>query len=139
MFGRTSSSAAFCISGWRNLNTISGSPAGEAVFVSDAPAQDEGMVVESEVGGVEEEDFPDPGLENRTLRDKIDTELLCGSRDKITVFEENLCRREPIRLQNKLAFEILDLVERVAVAVLTLLEIGNPGGPRFAHYHYYSS
>src|SRR6516162_3555765 len=95
MFGRTSSSAAFCISGWRNLNTISGSPAGEAVFVSDAPAQDEGMVVESEVAAVEEEDFPDPGLENRTLRDKIDTELLCGSRDKITVFEENLCRREP--------------------------------------------
>jgi hypothetical protein len=29
---------------------------GEAVYVSDAPAQDESMVVESEVSGVEEED-----------------------------------------------------------------------------------
>jgi hypothetical protein len=97
------------------------------------------MVVESEVGRVEEEDFPDQGLENHTFGDEIDTEFLCGSRYNITVLEENLCRGEPVRLQNKLAFQILDIIERVAVAVLALLEIGNPGGPRFAHCHCTSS
>ena len=49
---------------------------GEAVFVGDALAQDERVVVELEVGGVQEEHFPDRGLQDDPFVIKADPALL---------------------------------------------------------------
>jgi len=114
-------------------------PRGEAVYVPDAPPQNERVVVEPEVGGVQEHHFPDPGLEDHALVDVVDAELLRGLRHQFAILEEDFCRRETVGLQDQLALEILDLVERMAVAVLTLLEISNPRGLRWTCRHGSSS
>jgi hypothetical protein len=60
------------------------------------------MIVKPEVGGIEEEHFSDPRLENDTLIDKINPELLCRLRDQLSILEENLCRRETVRFRMSL-------------------------------------
>jgi hypothetical protein len=104
---------------------------GEAIHVPYTPAQDERMVVEPEVRGIQEHHFPDPGLEQQALVVVVDAKLLRRLRHQLAILEEDFCSRETVGLQDQLALEILDLVERMAVAVLTLLEAGNPRGLRW--------
>src|SRR6266536_2584149 len=103
----------------------------EAIFVRNAPSQDERMVVEPEVGGVQEEHFPDLGLKDHTLVDEPNTELLRRARNQVAILEEDFCGRKTVGLQDELALEIVNLIEWTAVAVLTLFEVSNPSWPRF--------
>src|SRR6516162_4964043 len=100
----------------------------EAVYVPDAPPQDERVIVEPEIGGIQEHHLPDPGLEDHALVDVIDAELFRCLPHQLAILQENFCRGKTVRLQDQLALKILDLIERMAVAVLTLLEISDSRG-----------
>src|SRR6266851_6682188 len=107
----------------------------EAVFVGHTPSQDERMVVEPEIGGVQEEHFANLGLKDHTLIDEIDTEFLCGPRHQLAILEAGVCGRKAIGLQDKFALEILNLVEWTVVAVFPLLEVSWPRGLQFLRGH----
>jgi hypothetical protein len=64
------------------------------------------MIVELEIGGVQENHFADLGLKNHALIDEVDAEFLSGPRHQPAVFEEGFCSREMVGLQDKLALEI---------------------------------
>src|ERR1700722_3983426 len=111
----------------------------EAVFVEYPPSQDERMVIELEIGGVQEEHFTDLRFKDHILIDEVDPEILCGPRHQLAIFEERFCGRKAVGFQDKLALEILNLIEWTAVAVFPLLEIGLPRGRQFLHRHHCSS
>src|SRR6266542_1975478 len=99
---------------------------GKAVFVQDAPAQDEGVVVEAEVRGVQENHFPDLGpLAFELTGGEIDVGLLRRVLHDLGEIEEPLLGGEAVRLENDLALEVMHFVEWVTVAVVSLLELGN--------------
>jgi hypothetical protein len=87
------------------------------------------MVVEPKIGCVQEDHFPDLGLKDHTLVDEADTELLRRPGHQLAIVEEDFCGRETVGLQDKLALEIMNLIEWTAVAVLTLFS--NSRRPRF--------
>src|SRR6266702_1938801 len=97
------------------------------------------MIVELEIGGVQENHFADLGLKNHALIDEVDAEFLSGPRHQPAVFEEGFCGRKTVGLQDKLALEILNLIEWTAVAVFPLLEISWPCGLQFLRRHHCSS
>jgi hypothetical protein len=96
---------------------------GEAVRVANTPPQNECVIVESKISRIPEEHFPDLRLRGQPLVDKTNTELLCSLRDQLAIVEEGLCRRETVGLQDELALEILDIIQRMPVAILAPLEI----------------
>ena len=88
-------------------------------------AKDEGVVVEAKVGRIEEENFPDarlPVLEG--LAGEIDVGLLRGSLHQPGELVEAVDRCEAVALEDELGFDVLNVVERVAVAVPALLACG---------------
>jgi hypothetical protein len=94
---------------------------GKAVFIVETPAQDERVVIESKVCGIQEQDFPDLGeriLE--TLSGKVDVRIFRGAPHQLGKPPEAVDRRETIALEDDLGFEIVNLVERMAVAVPSL-------------------
>lgn len=94
---------------------------GKAVLVGEAPAQDEGVVVEAEVLRIEEQHLANlrpqalggAGIEIHTL-------LLGHARDDLREIEEALQRGEAQALEDDLRFEVMHIVERVPVRIKAL-------------------
>src|SRR5438093_3805215 len=102
---------------------------GKSVFVQDAPAQDEGVVVQAKVLGVEEHHLPDLGsLAVEMAGREIDVGLLRRVLHDLREVEESLLGGETVRLENDLALEIVHLVEGVTVAIVSRLELRNQRG-----------
>ena len=88
-------------------------------------AKDEGVVVEPKVGRIEEENFPDARLRIlEGLAGEIDLGLSRGSLHQPGELVEALDRCETVALEDELGFDVLNAVERVAVAVLAFLARG---------------
>ena len=85
---------------------------GEARFVDNALPQDEGVIVESKVGCIQEHHLPDCGLEDDSFVGKSHTKFLRRLCHQLSVIKKDLCGREGIGLEDKLALEILNVVER---------------------------
>src|SRR5262249_20069650 len=97
----------------------------KAVHVVDPPAQDKGVVVESEVLRIQEEDFPN--LRSHALEffgGVINIGRLSGATYDFAKIAEILYGGETLPLEDDLAFEIMKVIERMAVAVGSLFEIG---------------
>jgi hypothetical protein len=101
---------------------------GEAVLIGDAPSQDERIVVEPEIRGVQEEHFPDLGLQHHALRREPDTKLLGRPTHELAILLENLGGGEAVGLEDQLALEVLNVVERMSVTVFPRLEIRHSVG-----------
>src|SRR5262245_44084440 len=90
----------------------------KAVLERDAPPQDECVVVEAEVGRVEEDDLADLGGLMRHVRGLVaDVDAIGDAAHELPELEEALRRGEAVRLEDELALEVVDLVARVPVAV----------------------
>ena len=97
----------------------------EPVDVLGPPAQDEGVVVEPEVGRIEEENFSDARLRLlEGLAREIDAGLLGGPLHQPGEVVEAVDRREAVTLEDDLGFDVLNVVQRVPVAVPPLLVRG---------------
>jgi hypothetical protein len=97
---------------------------GKAVLIAETPAQDERVIIESKVCGVQEQDFPDLGegiLE--TLSGEVNVHLFRGAPHQLGKLSEAVDGREAVALEDYLGFEILNFVERMTVAVPPLLRI----------------
>jgi hypothetical protein len=97
---------------------------GKPVLIVETPAQDERVVIESKVCGVQEQDFPDLGeriLE--TLAGEVNVHLFRGALHQLGKVSEAVDGREAVALEDDLRFDIVNLVERMAVAVPSLLRI----------------
>ena len=102
----------------------------KAVPVGNPPPQDERVGVELEVGGIEEEHFPDlERLVDEPLGVKVNAVLLGRPSQDLAEVEQALAGREMVRLQNELAFEVLDLVEGKAITVLARFQIRHTPRP----------
>src|SRR5262245_1212172 len=102
----------------------------EAVLVGNPPPQDEGVVVEPEVGGIEEEHFPNlQRLVGEPFGVEPDAVFLGGPSQDLAEVEQALSGREMVRPQDEFAFEILDFVEGKAVTVLARLQVGHAPRP----------
>ena len=88
-------------------------------------AKDEGVVVEPKVGRIEEENLPDARLRvPEGLAGEIDVGLLRGSLHQPGELVEAVDRREAVALEDELGFDVLNVVQRVAVAVPAFLARG---------------
>src|SRR5262249_1141786 len=105
-------------------------PDGEPVLVGDAPPQDEGIVVESEIRRVHEEDFANlqRGIDE-IFAGEIDVGLGCRPTHDLGKIEEALAGGEVVRSQDELALEVLDLVGWKGVGVPARLHVGDPRNP----------
>ena len=91
---------------------------GEAIDVGDAPAQNECVVVEAEVGSVAKNDLPDLGPQaGFAVLDKANTQLLRGACHDLAKVAEGLHGCEVVRFQDELGFEVLDAVEGGPVGI----------------------
>lgn len=90
----------------------------ESVDVRDAPTKDEGVVVESEIRRVEEEDFSDVRSQAALgIRDKVNIGLFGGALHDLAEIAEAFDRSKSVRFEDQLSFEILDLIERMAIDI----------------------
>src|SRR6185295_7733312 len=103
---------------------------GKPVLVPNASAQDEGVVVEAEVGRVDEQDLPDL---NRRVLVSADREGDVGSIGRLSQnlreVEQALARPEAVGFEHELAAQVLKLVKRQAVGIAARLELRNPSSP----------
>jgi len=100
---------------------------GESVFVGETQAEDEGVVVEAEALGVEEENLTDPDAPLlQLLGVEPDLVLFRRPRDLVTELEKALRRDDSIRPEDDFALQILNRVEGMTVAVLARLRLGKP-------------
>src|SRR4029453_12356011 len=98
----------------------------KAIHVVDAPAQNEGVVVKPKVLGIHEQDFPNLGPQTfRIFRRVTDARRLGRATHDLAKIAEILDRSEALSLENDFAFEIMNVVEGMPVAVCAWLEIGN--------------
>src|ERR1019366_4505873 len=90
----------------------------KSVHVRDAPAQDERVVVKPEVGSVTESDFPDlrPQAGFR-VRDEPDANFLRRFLHQLAEIPKCLHRRETVRFQDQLGFEVGHPVQRRTVGI----------------------
>jgi hypothetical protein len=108
----------------------------EPVFVSGAPPQYERIVVKSEVRGIEEKNFSDPRLQLRHMpRRKSDLALLRRLPYDRAILVKILDTSETIRLQDKLALEIVHPIERTPVSIFAVLEADSSAGPSVVGCH----
>src|SRR3954468_18588677 len=85
---------------------------GKAVHVGDTPTQNERVGVERKVGGIEEHNFSDfRSKVGFFVLDEADADLLRRSPNDLAEIAEALHRREAVRLQDELRFQILNPVE----------------------------
>src|SRR5262249_3205718 len=102
---------------------------GESVLVGDAQAQDEGVVVELEVPRIEEENLADTDVPlSELLRFESHPVLLRSPGDLVPEFQKALRRDDSVRLEDDLAFQELNRVERMTVAVLHCHEVLRSSG-----------
>lgn len=81
----------------------------EAVLVGHPPPENEGVVVEPEVRGVDKQHLADlDRIVCVFISRKIDTVLLRGRLDQLGELEQALARRETVRPQDELAAEVFD-------------------------------
>jgi hypothetical protein len=96
----------------------------EPVLVANAPAQDEGVVVEAEVGRIHEQDFPDL---NRRILERSDREgdvvPIGWLSHHLREVEQALARPEVVRSEHELATQVLKLVKRQAVGIGARLDL----------------
>src|SRR3954471_23383104 len=93
------------------------------ILVANAPAQDEAVVVEPEVGCIHEQDFPDLNwLILESSNGEGHTVLSRGGSENLLEIEEALARREVVGPEDELATEVLNLVDGQAVGILTRFE-----------------
>ena len=91
----------------------------EAVLVGDAPAHDEGVVVEVEAAGIEEQHLAHLGPLLRFRRVMVaDAGLFGGALDQGGEFLEDVGRGEAVGLQDQLALQIAQLVAAASVGVV---------------------
>src|SRR5580704_12847959 len=90
----------------------------ETVHVSDPSAKNEGIVVQAEVGCIQEKNFADIGSQTGLrIRNEIHFFPFCGFLYQLPKFPETFHRRKAVRLQNQFRFEKLNLMERMTVSV----------------------
>ena len=79
-------------------------PRGETLSIRNASAQDECVFVQSEVFGIDEQNFPDPerGI-LEIFRGKFHAALIGRRPEHLRKFKQALARREPVGSQNQLA------------------------------------
>src|SRR5262249_10578835 len=102
----------------------------EARFVGDALAQDKGIVVEPEVGGIQEHDFPDCGLEDYAFIRKSNAKFVRRLCHELSIVKKDFRGRKRVWLEDQLTLEILNLIEWMAVTVMSLFAVGNGSGLR---------
>jgi hypothetical protein len=96
----------------------------KTVLVVETSAQDERVVIEPKVCGVQEQDFPDLGeriLE--ALSREVNAHLFRGAPHQLGKLPEAVDGREAVTLEDDLGLDIVNFVERMAVAVPSLLRI----------------
>ena len=93
------------------------------------------MIVEPKVGGIQKHHFPDRGLKDNAFVGKSHAKLLRGLCHQLSVVKKDFRCRKAVGLEDKLALEILDLIEWMTVAVLTLFAVGQGGRLRSALRH----
>src|ERR1039457_6310436 len=107
---------------------------GEAVLVGDAAAQNEGVVVQAEVIGINEQYFADlDRLFQEAFRRELYAVLSCGLLKDLTEVEEALARVELVGPQDKFAADVLWRMDGHAVGILTGLELGDASHPTRAY------
>ena len=84
-------------------------------------------VIEPEVGGIQKHHFPDRGLGDYALVDKSHAKFLRGLCYELPVVKKDFRRGKAVRLEDKLALEILNFIERMTVAVLTRFTVSDGG------------
>jgi len=91
---------------------------GKPVLIAEAPAQDEGVVVETKVCSVEEEDLPDlrEGI-LESLAGKVDVSFVRSVPDQLGKLSEAVHGGEAVPLEDDLGLDIVNLVEWMAVTV----------------------
>src|SRR6202008_2115717 len=101
-------------------------PDQETVFVQEPPAQDERVLIKQEIRGIQEQDFAQSRLDVLEAHGvEADVGLQGGLSDKVAEVAEGLGRNEAIASQNELHLEILQLVNRLTVAIDPVLEFGD--------------
>ena len=99
----------------------------ESVLVGDAPAHDEGVVVEVEATGIEEQHLAYLGPLLRFRRVTVtDAGRLRGALHDAGIFLEDVGRGEAVGLQDQLALQVAELVAAAAVGVFTAVLLGKP-------------
>ena len=130
MFGRTSVSAARLQVGMPELEDDLGLADGEAVLVGDAAAQNEGVVVEAEVIGIDEQHFADlDRLLDEAFGRVLYAVLFGGLLKDLAEVEEALARMELVGPQDELAADVLGRMDGHAVGILARLELGDAPHP----------
>jgi hypothetical protein len=91
---------------------------GKPVLIAETPAQDEGVVVETKVCGVEEEDLPDlrEGI-HESLAGKVDVGFVRSLPDQLGKLSGAVHGGEAVPLEDDLGLDIVNLVEWMAVTV----------------------
>src|SRR6476620_4015692 len=90
----------------------------EAVNVRDASPQNEGVVVEAEIGRVAKDDFADLWpLLGFGILNEAHTRLLCRLLHEFAKVSEALHGGKTIRFQDELCFQILNTIERSSISV----------------------
>ena len=106
----------------------------EPVLESNAPAKDEGVVVKPEILRVEEHHLANRRPRtDRGGRVEFHAALRRRFGDQLRVLLESLGRSEFVGLQDQLAFEVLDIVQRAPVGILARLEVAYTGRSRICH------
>jgi len=96
----------------------------KTIFIGDAPPQDERIVVEAEVLRIEKDDLPYSWFRLlRMLRRKLDVVVRGGLTHELCILMKTRDRGKFDRIQDQLAFEVVDLVQRMAIAVASRFEI----------------
>ena len=101
----------------------------KTVLIGSTPAEDEGVVIEFVVSRIQEEDFAHLRLRVlEGLGGVIDFATFRRLLHEFPKLTKAVDRREPLALEDELAFEILHVVERMAVAVGAFFQFGEGGG-----------
>ena len=96
----------------------------------------ERMIVEPKVGGIQKHHFPRiAGLRTMPLLANPTPNSFAVFPTSFPVVKKDFRGSEAVGLENKLALEILDLIEWMTVAVLTLFAVGQGGRLRSALRH----
>ena len=90
----------------------------KAIYIGDTPAENKRIVVRAELGCVAENDLPDLWSQlSLTVRDKTNSDLLRRTLHDLAEVAEGLNRRETIRLEDELGFQILHPIQGRTVGI----------------------
>src|SRR5215469_12015141 len=102
----------------------------EAILVGDATPQNEGVIVEAEVIGVDEDDFAQLHRLRLKASDIVLHAVLFGRQlEHPAKIEESFARVKLVGPQDELAANVLGRVNRHAVSIATRFELGDAAHP----------